>query len=256
MRRLRQSDKQNPVILKTGLHMGLKKELKYFFLLRLLIPLGYVFLKIYSSTLRLKIENKDEVIAFLNNGGRFVMASWHQRFFGGFFLPGALGLKPCIMISRSRDGDYVANVVARIGWEPVRGSSSRGGREALREMIEGIASLQVGGHIVDGPTGPPGIVKPGLVSLAQKSGAAICPTCVSYEDPWVFNSWDRFMVPKPFSGVLLRFAEMIRVPAELDEAAFEEFRQDVEKRLIEVYREMDGSWKKKTPMTYCCYPID
>jgi lysophospholipid acyltransferase (LPLAT)-like uncharacterized protein len=63
----------------------------------------------------------------------------------------------------------------------------------------------VGGHIVDGPLGPPRVVKPGLISLAQRTGAAICPAYVSYENPWTFNSWDRFMVPKPFSRALLRF---------------------------------------------------
>lgn len=238
--------------------MSLKKELKYFLLLRLLIPVGYLFLRIYAGTLRLKIEDNAQVLPGVESGKRFVMASWHQRFFGGFILPRAMGMKPCIMISRSRDGDFIANVVERIGWIPIRGSSSRGGREALREMVAGIAKGRLGGHIVDGPTGPPRVIKPGLVALAQQAGAYICPTCVSYEDAWIFNSWDRFMIPKPFSGVLLRFAERIAVPEELDEKSFEEFRLYVEQRMIECYGEADRYWegKGKTPMTYACYPIE
>ena len=135
--------------------MSFKKELKYFLLLKLLIPVGYLLLRIYASTLRLKIEDNAQVLPGVENGERFVLASWHQRFFGGFILPRAIGKKPCIMISRSRDGDFIANVVERIGWIPVRGSTSRGGREALREMVTGIRESCLGAHIVDGPTGPP-----------------------------------------------------------------------------------------------------
>ena len=76
-------------------------------------------------------------------------------------------------------------------------------------MVSGVIYGAVGGHIVDGPTGPARVIKPGLVSLAHRAGAFICPTYVSYEDAWVFNSWDKFMVPKPFSGVYLKFSELI-----------------------------------------------
>jgi len=238
--------------------MSLNKELKYFVLLRLLLPVMYLVLRIYAGTLRLKIEDSAQLVSGIEKGKKAVLASWHQRFFGGFFLPRALGMTPCIMISRSRDGDFIANVVSRIGWLPVRGSSSRGGREALREMVAGVMKNKLGGHIVDGPTGPPRVIKPGLIALAQQAGASICPTYVSYEDAWVFNSWDRFMVPKPFSGVLLRFAEMIDVPQDLDEKAFEEFRRYVEQKMIEGYDEADSYWEgqRKTPMTYACYPIE
>ena len=173
------------------------------------------------------------------------MASWHQRFYGGFFIPKAINAKPCIMISRSRDGDYVAAVVSRIGWEPVRGSSSSGGGEALRGMVSCVIEGGIGGHIVDGPTGPARIVKPGLVSLAQRASASICPSYVSYEDAWVFNSWDRFMVPKPFSRVYLKFSELISVPAELDKDGFESFRQQLDQKFISGYSEADSYWDDK-----------
>ena len=77
-------------------------------------------------------------------------------------------MNPCIMISQSRDGDVVSDVVARIGWVPVRGSTSRGGQKALQEMIEGVEKYRIGGHIVDGPQGPPKIIKSGLIALAHK----------------------------------------------------------------------------------------
>ncbi len=238
--------------------MSLKKEIKYFLLLKLLTPVVYLFLKIYTKTLELKVENAEEVLEFVKRGGRFIMASWHQRFFGGFFLPRALRMRPCIMISRSRDGDFIADVVRRIGWEVARGSSSKGGKEALREMVAGVIETKVGGHIVDGPTGPPRIVKPGIIALAQKTGAAITPTCVSYENPWIFNSWDRFMIPKPFSGVLLRFGPLEWIPAEMSEQEFEECRLELEKQLALVYEEIDQYWavRRKPRTGYTCIPVE
>lgn len=238
--------------------MDLAKKIKYFLLLKLLNPVVYIFLNIYTKTLELKVENAEMVLEHLKRGGRFIMASWHQRFFGGFFLPRALRMRPCIMISRSRDGDFIADVVRRIGWEIIRGSSSRGGKEALRDLVAGVIETRVGGHIVDGPTGPPMTVKPGIIALAQKTGAAITPTCVSYENPWIFNSWDRFMIPKPFSGVLLRFGPLEQIPAEMNDQEFEECRLKVEKQLARVYEEIDRYWaaRRKPPTRFTCIPID
>jgi len=135
-------------------------------------------------------------------------------------------------------------VVARIGWVPVRGSTSRGGKKALQEMIAGVEKYRMSGHIVDGPQGPPHIIKPGLIALASQTGAAICPGYISYENPIIFNSWDRFMIPMPFSRVLLRAGDFIFIQKELDEKAFEEARLDVERRMIEGYAEADQSWKR------------
>jgi hypothetical protein len=198
-------------------------------------------LSLYAKTLRLRVENDEVFRRHLETGGMVVFASCHQRFFGGFFIPRIYGSPHCIMISRSRDGDFVSGVVAHIGWRAIRGSSSLGGKEALRQMADALIQDRVGGHIVDGPLGPPRVVKPGLITLAQRTGAAICPAYVSYEKPWIFGSWDRFMVPKPFSRVLLRFdRELTVVPAELDEYEFEQIRQQVETQMIRGYESSDN----------------
>jgi lysophospholipid acyltransferase (LPLAT)-like uncharacterized protein len=111
-------------------------------------------------------------------------------------------------------------------------------------MIAGVEKHRLGAHIVDGPQGPPRIVKPGLVALASQTGAVVCPGYISYENPRVFNSWDRFMVPKPFSRVLLRAGDFIHVPKNLDEKSFEETRLAIERTMIEGYAEADASWKR------------
>lgn len=126
----------------------------------------------------------------------------------------------------------------------MRGSSSRGGSAALRVMAQGVIKNQIGGHIVDGPKGPPCIIKPGLISLACRTGAVICPGIVSYENAWTMNSWDHFMVPKPFSKVLFRFGKISSVPELKSDDQFESFRKEVEDDMIKEYKAADNYWNR------------
>lgn len=224
--------------------MSTIKDIKFFIARNFLTSLGYYGCTLHAKTLTVILEGAERLQDHVAKGGTVVFACWHQRFFSGFFAPRIFGMNPCIIISKSRDGDIVSDVVSRIGWVPVRGSSSRGGKKALQEMIAGVEKHRMSGHIVDGPQGPPRIVKPGLVALASQTGAAICPAYISYENPWVFNSWDRFMVPKPFSRVLLKAGNFIFVPKGLDERSFEETRLAIERTMIEGYAEADASWKR------------
>ncbi len=215
-----------------------KKAFK-FFLLQLLIRPVYFILFLYNRTLRFQVEN-DQVLLDHLRRGPVVLASWHQRFFCGFFLPRMYKLTVPIMISRSQDGDFIAGVVKDSGFFPVRGSSSRGGKEALREMVNAIMQYGIGAHIIDGPTGPPRVVKAGLLAMAQRTGGMICPVYVVCEKYWIFNSWDRFMVPKPFSRVLVHFPEELEtVPAYLDGPDFEVCRKRIEDRMIRTYEKLD-----------------
>ena len=222
--------------------MNFRKEIKYFILKYLVTYPAYFLLHLYANTVKVTLENEAGIMNYLNEGGRVILASWHQRFFGGFYLPRMFDRPISIMISQSRDGDFVADVMMRIGWRPVRGSSSRGGRKALKMLIEEIKNNQLGGHIVDGPTGPPRVIKPGLISLAQHADAAICPTFVHYERAWTFNSWDRFMVPKPFSTAVIRFGQLIFLPSDLEAVEFENVRRCIERGFVKGYEDEDRRW--------------
>jgi lysophospholipid acyltransferase (LPLAT)-like uncharacterized protein len=184
--------------------MKLKDSIRDFCYRQVFPRAGLLLVKLLSSTYRCRLVDTEIEQRVLDDHGTIVYASWHQRFFPGitFFAT----RKPiAIMISRSRDGEMIARVVDILGWRSVRGSSSKGGIRALKELRRLTRKGHRVGHIVDGPQGPFGVVKPGLLTIAQFAGAPIVPVITSAQRRWVFNSWDRFMVPKPFSRVVVRF---------------------------------------------------
>ena len=97
-------------------------------------------------------------------------------------------------------------------------------------MIEPINTYGFGAHILDGPTGPMGIVKPGIVKMAFETGAWIVPFRTQADNAWFFNSWDRFMLPKPFSRVRIFFSPPIQVTGK-DEADFDTLRRTLEQKM-------------------------
>ena len=202
---------------------------------------GLLFVKIISLTYRFGIINLEVEQNVLEKGKVPIYASWHQRLFAGI-APLAKRKPISIMISQSRDGEYISRIVDMLGWRAVRGSSSRGGREALKEII----SLSKQGyrivHIVDGPQGPPGIVKPGLIKIAQHSGMPIIFSTTSAEKKWVFSSWDQFVIPKPFSRVIIRFGDEIHIQRNLGGVDFEKKRSYVESALKQFIEETDRMW--------------
>jgi lysophospholipid acyltransferase (LPLAT)-like uncharacterized protein len=204
--------------------------------------IGLLTVKIISSTYRIKVINPGIELSVFEKGQVPIYASWHQRFFPGitFFAR----RKPIsIMISQSKDGELISRIVNQLGMHPVRGSSSRGGGKALNEICEMAHRGCRIGHIVDGPRGPFGVVKSGLVRIAQYSGMPIIPTIISAEKKWVFKSWDRFIVPKPFSRVIIRFGDEIYVPKKLQGPAFEKKRFAIEDTLKKLYVETDLLWE-------------
>lgn len=129
-----------------------------------------------------------------------------------------------ILISSSFDGELIARTVALLGFHPVRGSSSRGGASGLRALAQAYAEGHICAFTADGPRGPNMIAKPGPVQLAQLTGA---PWVGAYHAQpsrqWELNSWDRFIIPKPFSTVTFAWPEhaatdLLAVQAALDRA--------------------------------------
>lgn len=196
---------------------------------RVLQALIVVVIRLYSGTFRLTVENEEPWLAYLKGGGKVLLCLWHQQFFSAIqhfktYAP----FQPSLMISQSQDGEIIARVAREQGWHPVRGSSSRGGGKALKEIVERLNLSRLAGHIVDGPRGPAGIVKPGVVSMARATGAGVVPFYTVADRAWYFDSWDRFMLPKPFARVTIRFGAMLHFPAEEGEGSFEKQRAELE----------------------------
>ncbi|HAR99109.1 MAG TPA: hypothetical protein DCS11_09525 [Syntrophus sp. (in: bacteria)] len=197
-----------------------------------LIPLAHNLIRVYLGLIRKTVLEEDRILRVLEDNQKVVIAIPHQRMFGvigyaqrfGRFSLGAI-------ISQSRDGDMIAQIVSRLGFHPVRGSSSRGGKAALDALIAYLDGHPAAVHAVDGPRGPKGEVKAGIIRIAQRSGALIFPVYISANRTWILKSWDRFLIPKPFSRIMIRWGDPLHVPEHLTETAFEAMRQTLEARL-------------------------
>lgn len=193
----------------------------------------YRFIRLYSSTFRVKVENEKEWMDYYRRGGRVLLCTWHQHFFSAIrHFQTYRDLKPSLMISKSSDGEIIAGVAERSGWHTERGSSSKGGKEALRKMIYHLRDSRLAGHVVDGPKGPGGIIKAGVIALAHASDAAIVPFYTSADRAWYFRSWDNFFLPKPFARVTISFGEIIKFAPVEDPDTFESQRLYLEKIML------------------------
>ena len=134
------------------------------------------------------------------------------------------------MISASRDGELISRVAGFFGYVPIRGSSSRGGKEAAQEMV---AALQAGRRCAitpDGPRGPRRELKMGVVQLAKMTGSPVVPFGFAVERGWRLRSWDQFIVPKPFSKAVFVYGEPILVSTQNDEIeAFQRIQAELDR---------------------------
>jgi lysophospholipid acyltransferase (LPLAT)-like uncharacterized protein len=189
-------------------------------------------IRLYSWTFRMTVENEEPWMCYLREGGKVLLCVWHQQFFAAIrYFKSYESFQPSLMISQSQDGDIIARIARQQGWHPVRGSSSRDGGKALKEIIERLSQTRLAAHIVDGPQGPAGIVKAGVISIARATAAVVVPFYTAADRAWYFKSWDRFMLPKPFARVTLRFGEMMRFPADSERRLFESQREELERTM-------------------------
>lgn len=162
---------------------------------------GKLILPLLVRTWRVETDFPADWLARAQAGERILLVFWHNRQIG--FLRLASLLRPAsVLVSQHGDGEIIARIMARFGVGAVRGSSTRGGTAALRKMIAATHETNMA-ITPDGPVGPRYEVKDGIISLAALSGQPTFWVSWSSDRVWVFNSWDRFMLPKPFAR--LRF---------------------------------------------------
>ena len=151
----------------------------------------------------------------------FIYALWHQNLIGAIF--SHIGENFTMVISESKDGELVAITCKKFGHHPARGSSTRGGKKAMVEIIKNMKLGFPGALSVDGPKGPAQVVKPGIVEIARICQCAILPVSPYPQSFWTFKkSWDQFRVPKPFTKIIVVIGEAIYVPENVTREHFEE----------------------------------
>lgn len=172
---------------------------------------GPTLIRLSGITWRVKYEGTEELARARQGGNPVLFCFWHSRLLGLCYTHRYRNIG--IMVSKSFDGEWISRIVTRLGYRVFRGSASRGGAAALLEMIkEKSGDLAL---TVDGPRGPAEKVKPGILTLAVHTGLPLVPIGYSATRVWRLKSWDKFMVPKPFSTVTVRYGPAIPLPREI-----------------------------------------
>lgn len=204
---------------------------------------GALVVRLLILTLRFRVEDP-AALARGQAGGPFIIVFWHNRlllvpWMWDRFFARHRQHQGKALSSTSRDGELIAQFISRFGIGPVRGSATRRGSAALREL----ATLVRRGHDVaitpDGSRGPLYEIKPGMVLLAQLTGAPVLPISFEYSRAWRLRTWDRFAIPKPFSTVMFRVGEPVQVRRTSGEAEFEAQRRRCEDAMRALVRDGD-----------------
>ena len=190
------------------------------------IFLAYNWVRLIGSSLKLEVTGDQQ---FANNDSKLIFCGWHGKslIFASYFRKRGYW----VIISNSNDGDIQNEVFSRLGYQTIRGSTGRGG---VKAALQGVKALKSGGTMAitpDGPRGPSGVVQGGVMLMAQKSGAALVPVGLSAKRAIYVKSWDRYMLPFPFSKARMVFGEPLIFPDGADVAAVEEVRLKLESEI-------------------------
>ena len=190
---------------------------------------------LYLYRILMRREYEDRAGCLENPNPPGIAVTWHNRlmFFPLMF---SRKLRSCTsaVISASRDGQYVADLVRWMGIESIRGSSSRKGMNAVNGAVRALEGGRYVAFTPDGPRGPRYRMSSGPIYLASRLQVPIYPVTVNYSSYWELKSWDRFQIPKPFAKVKLIIGEAIHIPAGLTDPEVEAWRQTVEQKLKEI----------------------
>jgi lysophospholipid acyltransferase (LPLAT)-like uncharacterized protein len=184
----------------------IRKSVEFFLATRL----GWLLVLGLGRSARIRMIGREKVDELRRQGKPILFALWHGRILLPIFVHRGEGI--CAMVSRHRDGEMIAQLLHRLGYRTVRGSSGKGGHEAFWELVRALREGSDGAIIPDGPTGPRHRLKPGVLFLAQQAEAVIVPATFSSSRMIQFNSWDRFTIWLPFSRCILWYGDPIVIP--------------------------------------------
>ena len=221
--------------------MSVKKKLGY----RISLALAPYIYKLIANLLfpscRVETRGRENSDALSRSGQPFIATYWHHMLF--YITALDLSLPWSAMVSASGDGEYISRILESLGFKTIRGSRNRRGVAALKGAISAVKKEGRNISIVaDGSQGPALVAQAGAVLLASKTGAPIVPICWAADRYIAFKSWDRTVLPKPFSRVVVKISVPIFVPPNLKADGIEEYRLKLENELIENYKEVWGEF--------------
>jgi lysophospholipid acyltransferase (LPLAT)-like uncharacterized protein len=210
------------------------RELRY----RAAGRLGQVVLDTLLGTVRFEVAGAEHYRRYTERGQPVIFVLWHGRLLPLAYLHRGEGI--VALISRSADGEYLARLVKRWGYIPVRGSSSRGGSAALRELVRHARSGRCVAITPDGPRGPRQQLKDGVLVASQLTGLPIIPVACGADRAWWIEGWDRFLIPRHFARVRVAYGPPLSVPRDAAAEDLTAIRQALQAELDRLTAEVDS----------------
>jgi len=186
---------------------------------------------------RIQVKNRHYWDALVRSGKGFLVPIWHGKMLLPIFIHRNLGVHA--MVSEHRDGEMIALTIHRLGYKTIRGSSTRGGRQAFKQMLGALKSGHVCTIMPDGPRGPRHEFKVGALLLASRAQVPMLPMTFAAQKPIIMKSWDRFTLWWPFSRICLIYGKPLHTPPDLSATDIEAHRRRIESAMLELERQAD-----------------
>ena len=191
--------------------------------------IGYPLINALGRTLRWRVDGLHHLDAIRASGRQPIMAFWHGRILTATFYFRRRGI--VVITSENFDGEWIARIIERFGYSTARGSTSRGAKRAMLQLVRDMGRGKPAGFTVDGPRGPARVAQPGAVWLAKATGNPVLPFHLEASSHWTLRSWDRTQIPRPFATVALAIGEPLEVARDATDDELEGARRTLEQRL-------------------------
>ncbi len=198
---------------------------------------GSIAIRGIGATWRIETRGSEHLEAARKIAPQVILTCWHGRLLVLSYTHRNQSVQ--VLASEHEDGDLMGRTITWLGFGHVRGSTSRGGARALRELSSLLEDGLDVGLTIDGPRGPRGVVQQGAVELSRITGSVIVPISNSSRPRHLFGSWDRFQLPHPFSRIVVAYGEPFVVPPDAGKQEREGLRLDLQKTLERMTRELD-----------------
>jgi lysophospholipid acyltransferase (LPLAT)-like uncharacterized protein len=191
--------------------------------------IGVPVIEALGGTYTWRERGRDVLDEIARQGRQPIFAFWHGRILTATLYFRDRGI--VVITSENFDGEWIARIIRRFGYETARGSTSRGGARALAQLRREMRAGRPAAFTIDGPRGPERVAQPGAVWLASATGQPIVPFHIEAARYWTVNSWDRHQVPKPGSEVAIAIGDLLDVPPDADDSTIEHYREELERSL-------------------------